>query len=156
MTYAENESNALFRQIARDAGTTWELNEVVDDANNTIVAKRMIIEHPLDTVRKGIVGMFTFWYQMASLNSSLIAGGLALMSWALAIVGLRRAIVERKRAWLLLLPIVALNVVVAMLVALGRYSVPVLPCLAILAAFGVDTLLGRFRVGRPASTSAPN
>jgi hypothetical protein len=33
------------------------------------------------------------------------------------------------------------NVFVATLIPLGRYSVPILPCLSILAAFGVDTLL---------------
>ena len=32
---------------------------------------------------------------------------------------------------------------VALLIPLGRYSVPILPFLAILAAFGVDTLLER-------------
>jgi hypothetical protein len=37
-------------------------------------------------------------------------------------------------------------VFVAALIPLGRYSVPILPCLSILAAFGVDTLLNKFRV----------
>ena len=41
------------------------------------------------------------------------------------------------------LPIVVMNVFVAILIPLGRYSIPILPCLMILAAFGVDTLLGR-------------
>jgi hypothetical protein len=36
-----------------------------------------------------------------------------------------------------------MNVFVALLIPLGRYSVPVIPCLMILAAFGVDTLLNR-------------
>src|SRR5690606_1932008 len=33
-TDAENESNNLFRRIAKEAGTTWELDEVQDDVNN--------------------------------------------------------------------------------------------------------------------------
>jgi 4-amino-4-deoxy-L-arabinose transferase-like glycosyltransferase len=142
-TDAENESNALFRRIAAEAGTTWEKDEVVDDDNNARVAKRMVIEHPFATLRKVVVGVFTFWYEMTSLKNSLVPGVLALAGWILAFVGLRRAREEGRRAWLLLLPIVALNVFVAFLVPLGRYSVPILPCLSVLAAFGVDTLLAR-------------
>jgi hypothetical protein len=50
------------------------------------------------------------------------------------------------------LPIVVMNVFVATLIPLGRYSVPILPCLMLLAAFGVDTLLSR-RTG-PGSVTA--
>jgi 4-amino-4-deoxy-L-arabinose transferase-like glycosyltransferase len=142
-TDAENESNAWFRQIARDAGTEWEVDEVVDEANNARVAKHLIVTRPLDTARKIIVGLFTFWYEMTSLTSSLIPGSLALIGWALAFVGWRRAHREGRPSWLIWLPIVVLNVFVATLIPLGRYSVPILPCLMILAAFGVDTLLNR-------------
>ena len=50
---------------------------------------------------------------------------------------------ERRPAWLLLLPIFYLNISLALLLALGRYSVPILPALMVLAAFGADTLLTR-------------
>jgi 4-amino-4-deoxy-L-arabinose transferase-like glycosyltransferase len=142
-TDAENESNALFRRIAREAGTTWELDEVADDVNNSRVMKQMIAEHPFLTVRKVVVGVFTFWYEMTSLKNSLIPFSLALFSWILAFIGWKRARKEGRPSWLLFLPIVTLNLFVATLVPLGRYSVPILPCLSILAAFGVDTLLSR-------------
>jgi 4-amino-4-deoxy-L-arabinose transferase-like glycosyltransferase len=142
-TDAEQESNALFRRIAAEAGTTWELDEVADDDNNGRVMKRKIVEHPLDTVRKVVVGMFTFWYEMTSFKNSLVPACLALVSWILAFIGLKRARSEGRPSWLLLLPIVVLNVFVAILGPLGRYSVPILPCLSILAAFGVDTLIER-------------
>jgi 4-amino-4-deoxy-L-arabinose transferase-like glycosyltransferase len=142
-TDAENESNDWFRQIARDAGTEWEKDEVVDEENNARVAKRLIVTQPLDTARKVFVGLFTFWYEMTSLRNSLIPGSLALIGWALAIVGLRRAHREGRPSWLIWLPIVTMNVFVALLIPLGRYSVPIIPCLMILAAFGVDTLLSR-------------
>jgi 4-amino-4-deoxy-L-arabinose transferase-like glycosyltransferase len=140
-TDAENESNDWFRRIARDAGTEWLLDEVVDEANNARVAKRMIFEQPLETVRKCVVGLFTFWYEMTSLKNSLVPALLALAAWTLAAVGLKRAVYEGRPAWLLLLPILVMNVFVAVLIPLGRYSVPILPCLMILAAYGIDTLL---------------
>ena len=155
-TDAENESNALFRRIAKESGTTWELDEVQDDVNNSKEMKRMIREHPIDTVRKVVVGMFTFWYEMTSLANSLIPASLALISWVLAFFGLRRAHQEHRPAWLLLLPILVLNAFVALLVPLGRYSTPILPLLCILAAFGVDTLLEKFKANRAAADSGSN
>jgi 4-amino-4-deoxy-L-arabinose transferase-like glycosyltransferase len=142
--YAEMESNAWFQRIAEEAGTTWEQDEIVDEANNKAVMKRMIREQPLDTARKFVVGLFTFWYQMTTLFNSMIPLGLAIGCWILTFIGWRRAHAEGRPSWLLLLPIVVTNVLVAALIPLGRYSVPILPCLAILAAFGVDTLLARW------------
>lgn len=142
-TDAENESNQLFRQIAQDAGTTWELDEVADDVNNSRVMKRWIVERPFDTMRKCVVGVLTFWYEMTSLRNSLIPFVLAVTSWSLAAIGMRRAHKEQRPYWLLLLPIVVTNLLVAALIPLGRYSVPVLPALSVLAAFGLDTLLER-------------
>ena len=141
--------NGWFRQIARDAGTEWSEDEVVDEQNNARVVKHLIVTQPLDTARKVFVGLFTFWYEMTSLKNSLIPGSLALVGWALAIVGLRRANREGRPSWLIWLPIVVMNVFVALLIPLGRYSVPILPFLMILAAFGVDTLLNRLN---PASS----
>jgi hypothetical protein len=138
-TFAENESNAWFRKIAHDNGTTWEADEVVDEVNNAKVAKEMIRTQPLDTARKVFVGLFTFWYEMTSLVNSLVPAVLAVIGWGLA----KRAHREKRPSWLLWLPIVVMNVFVATLIPLGRYSVPILPCLMILAAFGVDTLLSR-------------
>jgi len=142
-TDAENESNAWFRKIAQDAGTVWEADEVVDEANNARVAKQMIATRPLDTARKFVVGMFTFWYEMTTLRNSLIPATLAVVGWVLAFVGWRRARREGRPSWLIWLPIVVMNVFVAALIPLGRYSAPILPCLMILSAFGIDTLLSR-------------
>lgn len=153
-TDAENESNALFQQIARDAGTTWEADEVVDEVNNARFAKQLILTQPLDTVRKIFVGLFTFWYQMTSLTNSLVPGALAVAGWMLALIGWRRAHREGRPSWLLWVPIVVMNVFVATLIPLGRYSVPVLPLLAIMAAFGVDTLLSRRGSVDPAAKAA--
>jgi hypothetical protein len=80
---------------------------------------------------------------MTTLTNSLIPLTLAVVSWILAYVGWKRASSEGRPTWLLVLPIVVMNVFVATLIPLGRYSVPILPLLSILAAFGVDTLLER-------------
>lgn len=146
-TDAENEVNDWFRQIARDAGTEWEKDEVADEANNARVAKHLIVTQPFETARKVFVGLFTFWYEMTSLRNSLIPGLLALLGWAFAIVGLMRAHREGRPSWLIWLPIVVMNIFVALLIPLGRYSVPIIPMLMILAAFGVDTLLSRQKAG---------
>ena len=55
------------------------------------------------------------------------------MTWAFALIGWRRTRRERRPAWLLLLPVLYFNISLAFLLALGRYSVPVLPALIVLA-----------------------
>ena len=50
--------------------------------------------------------------------------------------------------WPLLLPVFYLNIVLALLLALGRYSAPILPALLVVSAFGADTLLDRWRSAR--------
>ena len=88
---------------------------------------------------------------MTSLKNSLIPFTLAIGSWILAAIGMKRARAEERPFWLVLLPIVVTNVFVAALIPLGRYSVPVLPCLSLLAAFGLDTVLAwRVRQTSPA------
>lgn len=151
-TDAENESNALFRRIAAENGTVWEKDEVQDDINNKKEVKRMIREHPFLTVRKVLVGVFTFWYEMTSLRNSLVPFTLAIVNWVLAVIGMRAARREGRPFFVLLLPIITVNAFVALLIPLGRYSVPVLPTLAILAAYGADVLLSR-RAARAAASA---
>ena len=143
-TDAENESNDLFISLAQAAGTEWQRDDYETDQILNRAAQARFLADPLDFMRKFTVGLFTFWYEMTNLPNSLLAGALALAAWALAIVGLVRSARERRPAWLLLLPIIYLNLFLAALLALGRYSVPILPPLLILAAFGVDTLINRF------------
>ena len=104
-------------------------------------------------MRKTVVGFFTFWYEMTSLKTSLAAGVMALVAWLFAAVGLRRSYSERQPVWLLLVPILYFNLLLAPLLALGRYSVPILPCLLVLAAYGLDTLWTKFS-GRAAPRGA--
>ena len=144
-TDAENEVNAEFRALCAKQGAVWEADDYQTDRILNAAMKERLKQDPLGFVRKTLLGMFTFWYQMTSLKTSLVAGGLALLAWTLAFIGLPRAKREGRTIWLVLAPVVYLNVFLALLLSLGRYQVPVLPCLMVLSAFGVDTLLQRFR-----------
>jgi 4-amino-4-deoxy-L-arabinose transferase-like glycosyltransferase len=142
-TDAENASNAYFTRLAEEAGTVWEADDYETDQILNKEAKRRLLHEPGPVARKTVIGLFTFWYQLTSLKNSLLALVLAVGSWALALVGWRRARSEGIRTWVVFTAILYLNFVLAPLLALGRYSVPVIPALMVMAAFGIDTLLGR-------------
>jgi 4-amino-4-deoxy-L-arabinose transferase-like glycosyltransferase len=149
-TDAENEVNAYFRALCAKQGAVWEADDYQTEAILKVEAKRQILASPGSFIRKCLVGVFTFWYQMTSLKNSLAAGAMALVLWLLAAAGFRRSWVERRPVWLLLAPVLYLNAILAALLALGRYSVPVLPCLVVMAAFGLTTLFER-RAGSASS-----
>lgn len=142
-TDAENASNAYFTALARAAGTVWERDDYETDQILNQEAKRRLLHEPGAVARKFTVGLVAFWYELTSFKNSMLALVLAIGAWALAIVGWRRAHRERRPSWLLLLPVLYFNLSLAFLLALGRYSVPILPALLVLSAFGVDTLLDR-------------
>ena len=142
-TDAENESNAYFRRLATEAGTVWERDDYETDQILNEEAKRVLREEPGSVVRKTAVGLFTFWYQLTSAKNSLLVLVCAAGAWAFAIIGWRRARREGRLVWPLLLPVFYLNILLACLLALGRYSAPILPALLVVAAFGVDTVLQR-------------
>jgi 4-amino-4-deoxy-L-arabinose transferase-like glycosyltransferase len=144
-TDAENESNAWFQSLARDAGTEWEKDDYETEQILGRAARQKLLSEPGAFVRKFAIGLFTFWYEMTSLENSLVTGVLAAGAWLLALMGTPRAWREGRPIWLLLLPAIHLNLILAVLLALGRYSAPVIPALLVASAFGVDTLLGRSR-----------
>lgn len=143
-TGAEQEVNAWFRQLLAAEGKVWEEDPLVDEAVLSKEMKRRLKAEPLAAVKKGLIGIFAFWYEMTSLKTSLAAGLMALVAWLLAAAGMPRAGREGRPQWLLFAPVLYLNFFLAALLALGRYSVPVLPTLVVASAFGVDTLLSRF------------
>jgi hypothetical protein len=147
-TGAEIASNQYFERLAAEAGTVWERDDYETDQILNEEAKRRLTDDPAGVVRKTIVGLFTFWYQLTSLKNSLLVLACAVGAWALAIVGWRRARREQRAVWPFLLPVFYLNVLLALLLALGRYSAPILPSLLVVSAFGIDTLLDRWRSSR--------
>ena len=145
-TVAENESNAYFQRLAHEAGTVFERDDYETDQILNREAKRVLREEPMSVVRKSVVGLFAFWYQLTSPGNSLLALMCAIGAWVLAVIGWRRARLEGRAVWPLLLPVLYLNLLLALLLALGRYSAPILPALLVVSAFGVDTLLDRWRL----------
>jgi 4-amino-4-deoxy-L-arabinose transferase-like glycosyltransferase len=137
---AENEVNAWLADLCQRAGAQFGEDEVRDERIFAAEAKRLILQEPAATLQKFVVGLATFWYEMTTPFTSAVAGGLALSAAVLASAGWRRSRSEGRAAWLLVVPIGSMNVFVAALCSLGRYSVPVVPCLVVLAAFGIDTL----------------
>jgi 4-amino-4-deoxy-L-arabinose transferase-like glycosyltransferase len=152
-TVAENEVNTWFQQLCAAEGVVWQKDPIQTDQILAREAKRKLFSAPLAVVRKTFVGIFTFWYEMTSLKTSLAAGLMALGAWLLAACGIKRARRSGSPQWLLFAPVLYLNLFLAALLSLGRYSVPVLPTLLIASAFGLDTLLthfGRSRAPRAA------
>ena len=149
-TDGENESNAMFREICAAEGAVWEQDDYQTDKILNRAAKARLLASPAAFVRKTFVGLFTFWYEMTSLKTSLAAAAMAIAAWACAAFGLWRSRMpnERQPVWILLLPILYFNLFLAPLLALGRYSVPIVPCLTVLAAFGLDTIWMRLKPGR--------
>jgi 4-amino-4-deoxy-L-arabinose transferase-like glycosyltransferase len=147
-TDAENASNAYFRALAAAKGTVWEKDDYQTDQILNAEARRRLFAEPLGVAHKTVIGLFTFWYELTDRKNSLLALALAVAAWFFAIIGWRRARRERRPAWLLMLPVLYLNILLALLLALGRYSVPILPALVVLAAYGLDTLLDRRMIRR--------
>jgi 4-amino-4-deoxy-L-arabinose transferase-like glycosyltransferase len=147
-TDAENESNALFRTLSRNAGIEWEKDDYETEQMLARAARAKLLAEPGAFVRKFAVGLFSFWYEMTGPTNSLLTGLLALGVWVFALVGASRGWREGRPVWLVLLPPLHLNILLAALLALGRYSVPVLPTLLVVSAYGVDTVLTRLEWAR--------
>jgi 4-amino-4-deoxy-L-arabinose transferase-like glycosyltransferase len=140
-TDAENRSNLWFQSIAREAGTVWQREDYETEQVLGRAAKAKLRAEPAEFVRKSVVGLFTFWYQMTSRVNSVITGCLALGALILAAVGWTHR--GDRPVWALILPAAYLNLLLAVLLALGRYSAPILPSLMVASAFGLTILLDR-------------
>lgn len=141
---AENEVNAWFQSLAQRAGTVWEKDDWETEQILGREVRAKLQNEPGEFVRKFAVGLLAFWYEMTSLTNSLLVGGIALAVWVFTGIGAVRAWREDRPMWLFVLPAVHLNLLLAVLLALGRYSAPIMPALLVAAAFGIDTVLARY------------
>lgn len=139
----ENEANQMEIDLFKSKNLVWERDETETERVLSEAAKAKLKADPLAFVRKCVIGLFAFWYELTSRANSLLVGGLALGAWALAIFGWRRARQQNRELWPLFQPILTLNLLYAAILALGRYSAPAIPTLMVLAAWGVFCLLDR-------------
>ena len=136
----ENEANAMQRELFRSQGLVWERDEAETERVQNVAMKAKLRAEPLALVKKVVIASFMFWYVVTSRMNSLVVGGLALVAWLFAIAGIVRSRGRGHHFWLLLLPIFSLNLIYALVLALGRYSAPCIPTLIVLAAFGADSM----------------
>jgi 4-amino-4-deoxy-L-arabinose transferase-like glycosyltransferase len=140
----EEEANEMQRKLFRDQGLVWERNEAETERVQSAAMRQKLIASPVAFVKKVAIAAFMFWYVVTTRANSLLVGGLALGAWILAFYGMKQGRGRGYAFWLLLLPIFSLNMIYALVLALGRYSAPCIPTLMVLAAFGVDRITQRF------------
>lgn len=149
-TDGENEANQMQADGHAARGSVWGRDELQTDAVSGAIAKEKLSAEPFSVIPKFAVAFFMFWYVLAGKANSVLVAFLAVVAWALALVGWRRARSEGIATWPLFLPILATNAMYALILALGRYSAPVIPTLLVLSSFGIVTLWDRKRVSAPA------
>jgi hypothetical protein len=142
-TDGELEANQMEIDLFAAQGKVWEADEPETERVLSKAAKEKLKAEPLALVRKAFIGFFAFWYELTSRANSLFVGSMALGAWALALVGWQRARREGRVMWPLFQPILTVNLLYALLLALGRYSAPMIPTLMVLAAWGIESLLDR-------------
>jgi 4-amino-4-deoxy-L-arabinose transferase-like glycosyltransferase len=154
-TDAESRANQMEIDLFLAQGKVWEQYEGETDKVLSQAAKEKLKSEPLEFVRKFVVNFFMFWYVATTKLNSLMVLAMSLGAWALAFVGIKRARREKRQLWPLVVGILSVNLIYAAILALARYSAPVIPTLMVLAGFGVDTLLDRWqkRSAAPATAS---
>ncbi len=151
----ENEANQMEVDLFKAQGKVWEADETETESVVSKAAKQKLAADPGAFVLKALIGVFAFWYELTNRTNSLLVGACALGAWALALYGIRRARQQGREVWPLIVPIVSINLLYALLLALGRYSAPVIPTLMVLAAWGIACLLD-LDGARPPASAAPN
>jgi len=138
----ENEANQMEVDLFTSQNLVWERDEPETERVLSKAAKEKLVNEPGAFVKKTVIGLFTFWYVLTSRTNSLVMGGSALIAWVIALFGVRQARAEKRLLWPLVQPILTINILYAVLLALGRYSAPTIPTLMVLTAWGLFCILG--------------
>jgi hypothetical protein len=142
-TDAESRANQMELDLFAAQGKVWEADEVENDIVLSHAARDKLLSEPLTFVKKTFINSFMYWYVATTKTNSLLVGSLAVLGWILAFVGMKRARIEHVEVWPVLVPILSLNLTYGAVLALARYSAPVIPLLMILSGYGIDALLRR-------------
>jgi 4-amino-4-deoxy-L-arabinose transferase-like glycosyltransferase len=136
-------------------GVTSADIEVRKDKIQSAEMKRRVLANPLEFVGKFAAQLGTFWYMAETRMKSLFIGAIALSMLGLAALGVLDARRRGALVWPIVLVILYHNAIYAAVLALGRYSMPMFPTLAVLSAGGAAALLSRFWPERGVAAAGP-
>lgn len=125
------------------AGVTTAQLEAQKDQIEGAEVKQLVLHQPLDFARKFLIQLATFWYIVQSRTASLLDGAIALVVLGFAVLGVLHARRRGSVTWPVVSVILYFNVFYAVILAFGRYSMPLYPTLLILSAGGVAALAPR-------------
>jgi 4-amino-4-deoxy-L-arabinose transferase-like glycosyltransferase len=115
-------------------------NDLQKEKVENAYAKKMVLHHPFEFIRKFVIQLFTFWYIVETPAKSLLVGFFSLIAIVLAIRGSLLA----REAGISVVPLIAFvlyfNVLYAAILALARYSMPIFPTLLVMSACGISGL----------------
>ncbi|MEO8168052.1 MAG: glycosyltransferase family 39 protein [bacterium] len=128
--------------VLSSSGVAWE--SIEGDRTLTTFAVGNYLRHPLHMVHRVIVNLTTFWYLSESPAKSLLFGLLQVSLLVLSILSyFKMSVPARKSTMPLIIICVYLFFVSGLVVGWGRYSMPLIPFLLLIASPLLHTILFR-------------
>ena len=152
--WAIRETDGTYETAPPHPAVSDAILEVQKDEAESAEVKRQVVSHPAAFVRKFIVQLFTFWYVVETRKKSLLVGGISAVVLALSALGVVRARRHQEVVWPIVAVVVYFNAMYAVFLAFARYSMPLFPTLAILAAGGTAALAERLIPRRKRSSAS--
>ncbi len=129
--------------------------EIERDRVEAKIAKQMVREDPLRFLQKWFIQLFTFWYLVETPGRSLIVGFFALLALSTALL----ATADARRRSIPVAPIWAIilytNMMYAVFISFGRFSMPLYATLLVLSGHGFCLLWDRLRRAPRETEAAP-
>ena len=145
---AEVAAQALYRAVQAEIATraphmSLPRLEAQTDKQLTAMARHLVSDNPSFAVRKLLSGMCFIWFLSSTTAKSWGWMLCQMPLLALAVIGLYRRRQWDFRQCFLLCVVVAYIVPYALLLALARYSMPIIPIVILFASSGLVSLLKR-------------
>jgi len=143
---AEIAAQALYRTVqaeiaARVPGMSLPRLEAQTDKQLTAMARHLVFDNPLFAVRKLLSGMCFIWFLSSTTAKSWGWMMIQMPLLTFAFVGLYRLYKWDLHQCFLLCVAVAYIVPYALLLALARYGMPIIPIVILFASYGVVSFL---------------
>lgn len=126
----------------RSSGVPWE--SVEGDRTLTVHAFRNYLRHPLAFAWRCVANLTTFWYLSESVMKSVLLGLMQIPVLFAAVISLIRMKSSTKKSVLPLILLCSyLFLVGGLIVGWGRYSMPMIPFLLLIASPLLQTIISR-------------